>query len=938
MGIHKTTKAKLLAGLMLFSLIFGAFSAAAAEADTVYVTEATLSDNGTAAPAADSVVPDANQYRYQKEELSAFCHFGPNTFNEVEWGERYGNSAPSEIFTLTKDFDAETFVSTLKKAGFEKLIVTAKHHDGFCIWDSMWTEYDVAASGYQDANGNSDILAEISAACTKYDMDMGLYLSPWDINADSYGYYDASGNATTAENDVDDYNEYYNNQLTEILSNDQYGNSGHFTEVWMDGAKGSGANAQEYDFVKWFQTIQRYEGIEAGYDADCMLFGAEAYTTVRWIGNESGYAAEETWSKSTVDYSANTIDSRREGGYTKGYENGNKWTVPEADARITSGWFWGTGKCTPKSLEDLATMYFNSVGHNSVLLLNVPPNNQGTVDKAILDRVTEFGNEIKETFRVNLAASAQASATQVRGNDLAYKPSNVLDGNDDTYWTVNDGTNTGTLLLDLGSTRVFDVVSIEEAIQFGQRITSFKVEYRNGDSDGWKTFDEGTTVGAKRLSRKPPIKADQLRITVNTASAVPMISEVGVYKASEGFELTGAMPVGMECIDITDPAFTLAGGWTSETGAQYTNGTNAWANGNTDGSVNATLTFTGTKVYLMGTLDPNHGEADIYIDNVKAGSIDTSSTSRAVGQIIYESGTLTNSAHTLKLVCSESGKAIGMEAAYVINNRGLGMVGLEETEYTMDEASVLEVKLVRVGGSTGTATVTLTPNPGSAIQDDFNTELTQVVTFAEGETEKTARVESKRNTNETGQQYFTVELSSAQEDLILGFNSKAKIIINDAESTDLYTTLNPFMFPSVVNASATLEAEYATLINSGDNETWPLTVSEHTWASNGKFVNSLNRGDRIEIPYNAAAAGTYTVTATYRSGSTANYLAWSETDGKITAGSVSAGHSTASVTMTVTFQLVVETAGPGRLIFAPVTADSPQLDKLDITLTTAATE
>ena len=933
MGISKKTKAMLLAGLMVCSFVFASLMAAAAEADTTYITEARLFDKNTPAPEADDVVPDANQYRYQKEELAAFCHFGPNTFNEVEWGESYGDRAPSEIFTLTEDFDAETFVSTLKEAGFEKLIVTAKHHDGFCIWDSKWTEYDVAASGYRDANGSSDILAEISAACTKYDMDMGLYLSPWDINADSYGYYDADGNATTAANDVLDYNEYYNNQLIEILGNDKYGNNGHFTEVWMDGAKGSGANAQEYDFVKWFQTIQRYEGIEAGYDADCMLFGAQAYTTVRWIGNELGYAAEETWSKSIVDYDANTINSNSSGGYTKGFENGNKWTVPEADARITSGWFWGTTKCTPKTITDLASMYFGSVGHNSVLLLNVPPNNQGTVDQAILDRVTEFGNEIKATFDENLAAGATVSATEVRGNDISYKPSNVLDGNDDTYWTVNDGTTTGTLLLDLGGTQVFDVVSIEEAIQFGQRITSFKVEYRNSDSDSWKTFDEGTTIGAKRLSRKTAVKADQLRITVTTSGAVPMLSEVGVYKASEGFELTGGMPVGMDCIDITDPAFTLSSGWTSETGSQFINGTNAWANGNTSGTVTATLNFTGTQVYLLGTLDPNHGEADIYIDDVLVASIDTAATSRSLGQILFTSDTLSDGEHTLKLVCTESGKAIGLEAAYVINNGGLGMVGIEQTQYTMDEDSVLEVKLIRVGGSTGEVTVTLTPNPGSAIQDDFNTELIEVVTFADGETKKTARVQTRRNTNKTGQQYFTVELSTNEDALILGFNSKATITINDAEDTDHYTSLNPFVFPSELNASATLEAEYATLVNSGENETWPLNVKESTWASNGKFVNSLNRGDRIEIPYTAAVAGTYTVTVTYRSGSTTNYLAWYETDGKIAEGTASAGNSDSSVTKTATFTVTVTEAGAGTWIFAPTTADSPQIDKFDITLT-----
>ena len=937
MNTMKKTTAKWLAVLLVFALVLTGFSVAAS------VNDGELRDNGTAAPAPDAVVPDANQYRYQKEELAAFCHFGPNTFNEIEWGEHYGNRHPSEIFTLRKDFDAETFVKTLKEAGFQKLIVTAKHHDGFCIWDSKWTDYDVAASGYKDANGQSDILAEISAACTKYDMNMGLYLSPWDIHDPSYGYYTASGSATNAAGDVLDYNEYYNNQLVEILGNDKYGNNGHFDEVWMDGAKGSGANAQDYDFVLWFNTIQKYEGKAAGYDADCMLFGAEAYTTVRWIGNENGYAAEETWSKSNVNYTNNTIDSNNTGHYTQGFENGNKWTVPESDARITSGWFWGTTKCTPKSIADLATMYFNSVGHNSVLLLNIPPNDQGTVDKAILDRVTEFGNEIRQTFDQNLAENATVTASQVRGNDIAYKPGNVLDGDDATYWTVNDGTTTGTLTLDLGGTKVFDVVSIEEAIQFGQRIKSFRVEYRNGDGDEWKTFDEGTTIGAKRLSRKAPVRADQVRITVTTSSAVPMISEVGLFKASDGFALSGAMPMGMQCIDINDPEFTLTGGWTRETGAQYTNGTNAWANGNASGSNKATLTFTGTKVYLIGTVDAAHGMADIYIDGQKVSTINTNGSPRAVGQVIFASGDLSNGQHTLELRCTQSGKAIGLEAAYVINNGGLGMVGIENAKYTMNEDSQIQIKLVRSGGSNGSVTVTLSPNPGTAIQDDFDTENIQTITFANGETEKYATVRTTRNYKQTGDQYFTVELSTDNSDLILGLNDKATITIKDTESIEkeepTYTgeyNDSPFQFPGTVGASATLEADKANLYNNTDSEKWKLGVADGSWAGNGKYVDSLNRGDRMEIPYTAAVAGTYTVTVTYRSGSTANYLDWSEPNGKIVAGTASAGNADSSVTKTATFTITITETGSGTWIFAPQSADSPQIDKFDITLTQAS--
>lgn len=962
-------------------------------ADDGWIGDEDLKENNTEAPEPDEVLPNKNQYRYQKDELAAFCHFGPNTFNEIEWGENYGNKTPDEIFKLEKDFDADNYVKALKDAGFKKLIVTAKHHDGFCIWASDYTDYDVAETSYKDGKG--DILAEISAACTKYDMDMGLYLSPWDIHDESYGYYDENGNPTTAENDALDYNEYYNNQLIEILEGEEYGNDGHFVEVWMDGAKGSGQDAQEYDFVKWFDTIQMYEGEEAGYDSDCMLFGAQAYTTVRWIGNENGYADKNTWSKSKVDYEKNTINSNSKGSYTVGFEDGNQWTVPEADARITSGWFWGTTKNTPKSIADLGSMYFGSVGNNATFLLNIPPNNEGTVDKAILDRVAEFGKNIEETFDDNLAAAEGASvyADNVRGNDTAYKPGNTVDGDDNTYWTTEDGTNKGTLLIDLGGVKTFDVVSVEEAIQNGQRINEYKIEYRNSNGE-WNTLDSGETIGAKRLARTGAVKGDQVRITVSTTDGkVPMISEVGVYKASDGFELAGAAPDGMDVIDITNTdSFTFTGSWTDETGPNFIGGTNKWANA----GASFTLKFEGTKVYLLGTKDPNHGTADVYIDGELVGTIDTNASSRSLGQLIFESEDLTDGEHTLKLEVKT--KAIGIESAYVINNGGKGMIGLEADSYTMNEDTHMDVKLVRVGGSKGEVSVQVAPNPGSAIQDDFNTELITKVTFADGQTEATAPVETRRNTNTTGDREFSVELTALTEGLIVGFNDKATVTILDTESSskealqalvdegtaaepewytagwdeyisavnagaaviakedatveeiteaisaindakagltarEKYTSEDPFAFPWKQDSSATLEAEFSELkdVELASDGQWSLRIAEGTWASNGKFVNCLNQQDTISIPYYAEKAGTYSFTAYYRSGDPKNALSWSEPDNKITAGTVTAGASdSAGATHEVTFDVVVTEAGAGTLVFTGPDNKSPQLDKFEI--------
>lgn len=1013
---------------MLMGLVLGVttiFSSVGTTGVTVYaaengVTDADCTDKDTAAPTPDDTVPDANQYKYQKDELAAFCHFGPNTFNELEWGfdqstqkKLYEGRTPDEIFTLESDFDAETLVNTLKNAGFKKLIVTAKHHDGFCIWNSSYTDYDIASTSYK--NGEGDILAEISAACTAANMDMGLYLSPWDVAESTFGSDGGSINNA--------YNEYYNNQLKEILSNPKYGNNGHFVEVWMDGANGYNNVPQTYNFEKWYATIQKYEGIEADYEADCMLFGAGTHTTVRWIGNENGFADNTTWAKSTIrDGQIYNDDSQRTGdykgdptdGYSNGYEDGNHWTVPEADARITSGWFWGTQKNTPRTLTNLAEMYFRSVGHNATLLLNVPPNNEGKVDQAILDRVVEFGQNVQDTFRTNLAKAdgTTITASNVRGNDIDFKPGNAVDDDDATYWTTDDGTTSGSLTIKWDSAKRFDVVSIEEAIQNGQHINSYKVEYKENDNASWQTMESGVTVGSKRLIRTSPISATQVRITVGTSTGkVPQLSEVGVYKASKGFQLSGAAPDGMDSTSVNDTKkFTFSSsGWNPQTGTTYINGQNTWSN---KAGASFTYEFDGTKVYLMGTKDPGHGQAYVYIDDMDTpvATIDTHDTVRSTGAKIFESADLENGHHTLKLVAKTTA-AIGVEAAYVINNGGKGMLEIENETYTMNENSDLAVKIKRVGGTTGEITAKLEPNPGSAIQKHFNTELISTVQFADGESEKVISPAAHANRVPTmdGDVYFTLELSSSSP--VIGLASSAKVTILDADAitrdllntliteseglkehlysegwtsftaalssaktvaanenaTDTqiknaystlyaakealvvrtqYTTDDRFQFPWKTGTSATLEAEFATTITEACGATeWRCEVNSEAWASNGKYINSLNKtstgADSVAYAYNAPVAGTYKVTVTYRSGSDTNKLAWSEQDGKITADQVATPNSKVNNALqakTVEFNMVVTTAGAGTLVFTAPDGDSPQTDKFDIELVKLADE
>lgn len=1004
---------------MLMGLALGVttiFSSVGTMGVTVYaaengVTDAECTDKDTAAPTPDDTVPDANQYKYQKDELAAFCHFGPNTFNELEWGfdqstqkKLYAGRTPDQIFTLESDFDAETLVNTLKNAGFKKLIVTAKHHDGFCIWNSAYTDYDIASTSYK--NGEGDILAEISEACTAVNMDMGLYLSPWDVAESTFGSDGGSINNA--------YNEYYNNQLEEILSNPKYGNKGHFVEVWMDGANGYNNVPQTYNFEKWFATIQKYEGKEAGYKADCMLFGAGTHTTVRWIGNENGFADNTTWAKSTIrDGQIYNDDSQRTGdykgdptdGYSNGYEDGNHWTVPEADARITSGWFWGTQKNTPRTLTNLAEMYFRSVGHNATLLLNVPPNNEGKVDQAILDRVVEFGQNVQDTFRTNLAKAdgTTITASNVRGNDIDFKPGNAVDDDDATYWTTDDGTTSGSLTIKWDSAKRFDVVSIEEAIQNGQHINSYKVEYKENDNASWQTMESGVTVGSKRLIRTSPISATQVRITVGTSTGkVPQLSEVGVYKASKGFQLSGAAPDGMDSTSVNDTKkFTFSSsGWNPQTGTTYINGQNTWSN---KAGASFTYEFDGTKVYLMGTKDPGHGQADVYIDDMDTpvATIDTHDTVRSTGAKIFESADLENGHHTLKLVAKTTA-AIGVEAAYVINNGGKGMLEIENETYTMNEGSDLAVKIKRVGGTTGEITAKLEPNPGSAIQKHFNTELISTVQFANGESEKVISPAAHANCVPTtdGDVYFTLELSSSSP--VIGLASSAKVTILDADAitkdslntliteseglkehlysegwtsftaalssaktvaanenaTDTqiknaystlyaakealvvrtqYTADDRFQFPWKTGTSATLEAEFATEVtNSNDTDSdpdWPMHITDNSDASNGKFVTDMAYKDVITYAYHAEKAGTYHVVMRYRSGSMENEkngIKITEANGKITEKTLEVNPTKENnnvVFGTAEFDIEVTEAGDGVIsVTAPNTNKGPGID------------
>ena len=486
---------------------------------------------------------------------------------------------------------------------------------------------------------------------------------------------------------------------------------------------------------------------------------------------------------------------------------------------------------------------------------------------------------------------------------------------------------------------------------------------------------------------------------------VPMLSEIGVYKASKAFQLSGTAPQGMTVTSVGDTdKFEFTGKWNPETGVQYINGKNTWSN---QANASFTYKFTGTKVYLMGTVDPGHGEADVYIDDMTTPvqTINTKQSPRETGVKIFESGDLENKEHTLKVVVKSSG-AIGVEAAYVINNGEKGMLEIENKAYTMNEDSDLAVKIKRVGGSKGKITALLSPNPGTAIQKHFDTGLITTVTFEEGETEKTIEkaAHANRVTEVEGDKDFTLELTSNEP--VVGLGSEARVTIKDLDGyrgelealveecegrtpngyesgwdafntaleealdvladeeapaenvlaayeklkeakeglvarTAVYTKESPFIFPAKTEAVELLEAELATTLENSDAEdsdpNWDLSIGTEEWASGGKFVNCLAQKDFVKYAYCADVAGTYEVTATYKSGSDVNKLKWSEENGKITEGQTDAFAKADKSPKTKTFDIEVKEAGEGTLVLtAPDSGKGPQLDKFEIKLKTPA--
>ena len=440
-------------------------------------------------------LPSQAQLAYLEDELAAFIHFGPNTFYDQEWGT--GQEYP-ERFNPTK-LDAREWVRVLKETGFKKLILVVKHHDGFVLYPTAHTDYSVKASPWR--SGEGDLLLEVSQAATEFDMDIGVYLSPWDAHSPLYH----------VEREAD-YNAYYLAQLKEILSNPVYGNAGKFAEVWMDGARGEGAQKVNYEFEKWFETIRDLQG-------DCLIFSTEG-TSIRWIGNERGYAGDPLWQKVNPD----KLGTEAALDYLQhGDSSGTIFSIGEADVSIRPGWFYHEEQ-DPKSLEELVEIYFHSVGRGTPLLLNIPPNQAGLFDAKDIERLYEFATYRNELYKEDLALGAEVSGPALSA-DFACR--HLTDGLETSSWASDVGLPIQ-LELDLGSPKTFDVIELREDLKLGQRIAAFHVQV---EVDGvWQEFGVGFTVGHKRLLRGPLVEAQKVRVMITEAQDLPVLTKISLYK------------------------------------------------------------------------------------------------------------------------------------------------------------------------------------------------------------------------------------------------------------------------------------------------------------------------------------------------------------------------------------------------------------------------
>lgn len=442
------------------------------------------------------VIPTRSQLQWHDMEFYIFMHFGPNTFTDVEWGN---GKEKEEIFNPDQ-LDCRQWCRVAKAAGAKGIIITAKHHDGFCLWPSKFSTHTVRESRWR--NGKGDVLKELSEACRESGLKFGVYISPWDRNHPAYG--------------TPEYNDVYINTMKEVFQN-----YGPLFEFWWDGANGEGPNGkkQVYDFRKFENTVREIS-------PNTLVF-SDIGPDIRWVGNEDGIAGETNWNMlDTVGYGRGATGPPAD-TLNRGNENGAYWIPAECDVSIRPGWFYHANEdSVVKTPAQLMQLYLRSVGRGSNLLLNVPPDTRGLInekDSAALLGLKQLRDEF---FKNNLALNAKCSSpTPWKG----FSPAALTDGNPKSYWSPADNARNCSVEIDLGNTRTFNTIMLQEYTALGQKIKAFSVNVWG--EDRWKPIAFGTTIGHKRILQFPEVKVRKIQIVILNSNASPALSEIEVYDA-----------------------------------------------------------------------------------------------------------------------------------------------------------------------------------------------------------------------------------------------------------------------------------------------------------------------------------------------------------------------------------------------------------------------
>ena len=466
------------------------------------------------APAPYGPIPSARQLAWHARDVYGFIHFTVNTFTDKEWG--FGDESPA-VFNPT-DFDADQIAGVARDGGLQGLILTCKHHDGFCLWPSRYTEHSVRNSPWR--NGRGDVVRELSDACQRHGLAFGVYLSPWDRNHPAYG--------------KPEYIAYYRNQLRELLTG-----YGPIFEVWFDGANGGdgwygGANEKRLIDKRTYYEWQATWDLVRDLQPQAVMF-SDGGPDVRWVGNENGLAGDTCRATlNGAEFFPGEADTAR---LNRGDRPGTHWMPAECDVSIRPGWFYHAAEDDRvRSPDNLLDLYMQSVGRGASFLLNLPPDRRGRIHERDAASLREFRRRLDRLLAANLAARATLTADATRGNDPAFAPARAADGNPSTYWSTDDGVTTPSLVVDFGRTVAFSLVSLREYLPLGQRVDAFALDA--WQHQAWQPIAQGTSIGARRLVRTGPIMAPRLRLRILQAPVCPAISEVAVYAGdAAGLEL-----------------------------------------------------------------------------------------------------------------------------------------------------------------------------------------------------------------------------------------------------------------------------------------------------------------------------------------------------------------------------------------------------------------